>query len=164
VSPSNPQAGQPVNFTVTVRNQGEGQTLHANGEDAWFLVELYLKGSGFTPAGPPASVFDHTGGICANADCTGGQRDAYYVFAAGLDGAGDWATLDFTVVVTEADTYNVYAQADVSFDVMQEPWGHAYGVIREALEDNNVFAYGTVAIGGDVPDFSIYLPVVTKNR
>ncbi len=160
VTPPDPKTGEPVTFAVTVRNRGKDRTRHTASDDAWFVVELYLKGTAFLPPGPPSSVFDHYGGICPDLACTGGERPEYRVFAAGLDGYDDETILNFRLSVDEADDYQVYAQADVSFQAVEEPWGHDYGVILEAIESNNIFSYGTLRVDQATV---IYLPIITKH-
>jgi hypothetical protein len=159
ISPADPEVGKPITFTVTVLNQGKDQTNNDAGS-AWFLVELYLKGSEFTPAGPPSNVFDHAGGYWS--DASGSQeRISYLHFFPGLvaDGDDTWA---FVIDdIEDVDDYHVYVQVDVSFDNSPSwPWTESYGLVREAVETNNIYSYGVIHVGGR----RIHLPLVTKNR
>lgn len=147
VSPAEPETGEPTTFSATVRNQGK--------DDAGaFIVELYLKGSAFTPAGPPGGVFDHAGGYAP-------QRASYACASTGL-AANDEQTCTFVVTdVTEPDDYDVYVQIDVSFDDWGgAPWGDAHGAVMEAIESNNVYSYGVLRVGPR----SVYLPIVARNH
>jgi hypothetical protein len=167
VSPTHPQVGQPITFSVTVRNQGDDATTNVAGA-GWFLVDLYLKGTDFEPPGEPGAVysptvFDHFGSYCADyPDCTQ-QRSEYYAFVPGLEGDNAETILQFRVVVPQADDYELYVQVDTSFTGpgIGEPWGYEYGLILEAIESNNVYAHGAVQVGGSTSD--IYLPVMVKD-
>lgn len=167
IAPANPQVGEPIVFAVTVRNQGKDPTLNPLNQ-GWFPVELYLKGSDFHPPGPPGdvyppAVFDHWGGYCADhPNCTQ-VRPEYFTYSPGLAGDGDETTVEFTVVLDQADDYDVYVQVDPSFTGLgiEEPWGHDYGLIPEAVETNNIYSHGIARVG--VATFNIYLPTVMKN-
>jgi uncharacterized repeat protein (TIGR01451 family) len=170
VSPAEPQAGAPMVFSVTVRNRGTISTLNALGAP-WFPVELYLKEAGFEPSGPPGAVyspavFDHFGGWCADYPDCNETRAAYLITVTnGLGGNDDETTLQFEVSVAQGGEYDVYVQVDTSFEHRSaEPWGHAYGVIQEVIETNNVYAYGTLQVGDSgEDDFYLYLPVIVKD-
>jgi uncharacterized repeat protein (TIGR01451 family) len=158
ISPPEPVAGEPIIFSVLVRNQGKSETVNEVGQ-GWFVVELYLKGTGFTPAGPPIGVFDHIGGFWPDA-IPSQERLSYLCYLAGL-AAGNEETCDFLITdVDQIDDYDVYVQVDVSQDLLQEPWGHDYGVVREAFEENNIKSYGLISIGGP----EIYLPILFRNK
>jgi uncharacterized repeat protein (TIGR01451 family) len=167
VSPPQPQAGQPITFAVTVRNQGDDATVNAMGT-GWFPVDLYLKGSSFDPAGPPGTVyspavFDHYGSYCGDyADCVQ-IRPEYFVYATGLNG-NEETTLQFTVIVPQADNYELYVQVDTSFTgpSVEEPWGHDYGTVLEAIETNNIYSYGVVQVEMSGSASMIYLPLILK--
>ena len=148
----------PITFSVTVRNQGGVDTENAAGGQ--FIVELYLKGSGFTPVGSPVDVFDHVGGYWRD-DTGSPERPTYTCLAARL-GAGGEELCTFVITdVTEADEYDVYVQADVSFEDWDGgSWGDDYGMVYEALESNNVYTYGVI----HAQRHDIYLPIVVRNH
>ena len=156
VSPADPVAGNPITFSVTIRNQGKSETLNASNGAAWFIVELYLKGSNFEPAGPPADVFDHVGGWYPDSSHSR-ERVSYMCVPAGLSAGADWQCSFVITDVVDADNYAVYVQADVTFDYL---WNHDYGMVLEAVETNNIASYGWVRIGGR----AIYLPLIVKNH
>ncbi len=152
--------GRPVTFYVTIRNQGtEGvyQRWDGSSDSHWlFIVELYAKGSMFTPAGPPQDVFDHAGGYCADAACSQ-TRYPHLAWPGGL-AAGEERTLSF-VTTLPVDTYRIYVQADVTW-LGSQPWGQSFGLIREAIETNNVYDGGTMG----VENYQVFLPLVLRNR
>jgi uncharacterized repeat protein (TIGR01451 family) len=158
VSPQSLAAGEPITFALTVRNQGKDNVVNASNTSAgWFIVELYLKKSGFTPAGPPVNVFDHVGGWYPDAGHSQ-ERMPYMCIPAGLP-AGDEMVCTFVITdIVAADAYQVYAQADVTFDYL---WNESYGMVIEAIESNNISAYGAIQVGSQG---SLYLPLVTKNH
>lgn len=158
--PTQPVAGRPITFYATIRNQGpEGALQRWDGSsDHWlFIVELYAKGRDFTPAGPPVDVFDHRGGYCADASCTQ-IRYEFLAWPAKLN-AGEERTLVFRNIHLPVDTYRIYVQADVSWPG-SAPWGQPFGLIREAIENNNIYDAGTV----EVKPYRLFLPLVLRNR
>jgi hypothetical protein len=159
ILPADPVAGKPISFMVTVLNQGKDDTLNAAGQ-GWFIVELYLKGSSFTPAGPPVDVFDHYGGYWPDISRSP-ERMSYTCVLGGL-AAGNKATCPFDITdIEDADDYEVYVQADVSFDTfIEEPWGHDYGLVQEAVESNNIYSHGVV----QVEERGTYLPIIIGNH
>ncbi len=157
--PVNPSPGRPVTFYVTIRNQGtEGvyQRWDGNAPYWLFLVELYAKGSGFIPAGPPSDVFDHLGGWCVDDACNS-PRHEYLKWSTNL-AADEERTLVFPVTLPR-DTFHIYAQVDVSWRA-SPPWGQPFGLIREAIEANNIYDGGTLT----VDPYRIFLPLVLRNR
>ncbi len=160
--PSSPKAGQPITVYVTIENQGKDDVVARwdGSADAWwlFVVELYAKGSGFTPAGPPSDVFDHAGGYCSDAACSQ-TRMEYLAWPSQLQ-ARQTRQLAFPLVLP-ADTYRIYIQADVSWPGGGY-WGKSFGLIREAIETNNVYDGGVMVVGE--PSYDVYLPVVLRNR
>ena len=158
VAPTQPETGAPIQFSVTVRNQGKDGTDNAAGEQ-WFALELYLKGSGFVPAGPPADIFDHAGGYWT--DAGGSQERPSYLYTFSSLPAGSEETWTFVIDdVDDMDDYQVYAQVDVSFDARPDwPWTAGYGLVLEAIETNNIFSYGVVSVGGR----RTFLPIMTIN-
>jgi uncharacterized repeat protein (TIGR01451 family) len=151
--PAQPIAGQPVNFIVTVQNQG---TADASG---WLAVELYAKGSDFNPAGPPWGPGDHAGGWCADPPTCDHARPEYVVFFHGL-APGQARDLSFSLPLDEAGDYQIYAQVDV------DRVGGAteeYGAVLESDEGNNVFSYGTVAVVEE-EGYQLYLPLIVKRQ
>jgi uncharacterized repeat protein (TIGR01451 family) len=158
IVPPQPEAGDSVQFWVTVRNQGKDGTDNAAGEQ-WFALELYLKGSAFEPAGPPSSIFDHAGGYWS--DASGSWERAWYLHTFDSLPAGSEDTWVFVEDVQEMDDYQVYAQVDVSFDSRPDwPWTADYGLVLEAIETNNIYTYGTLSVQGR----RTFLPIMTMNR
>ncbi|MGQ9710618.1 MAG: hypothetical protein ACUVXE_09145 [Anaerolineae bacterium] len=158
--PTQPVAGRPITFYATIRNQGpEGAFQRWDGSsDHWlFIVELYAKGRDFTPADPPVDVFDHRGGYCADASCTQTRYESL-AWPAGLN-AGAERTLVFRNIYLPVDTYRIYVQADVSWPG-SAPWGQPFGMIREAIENNNIYDAGTV----EIKHYCVFLPLVLRNR
>jgi hypothetical protein len=147
IEPATPLIDEPITLTVDVENQGQGQTwIWSEPEAAWFAVEVYAKRSG----GPSDNPFDHQGGSV-------GDRWEYTAYPAGL-APGEEETLTFQIVLTETGTYSLYAQADVSWEGLDPPWGMAFGVIDEADELNNVYAFGTVELYSS----EVFLPLVLR--
>ena len=107
VSPECPEAGQPLDFQVTVRNQGTHEALEP------FWVELYIKAQ---PSEPPSGPSDHDEGYCLN-NC-GTLRDNYVELPPGL-APGQTYIVPFSgndlLFQSEGD-YDVYAQVDMAFD------------------------------------------------
>ncbi|MFN3762457.1 MAG: hypothetical protein ACK4WK_04550, partial [Anaerolineae bacterium] len=160
--PAQPVAGRPITFSVTVKNQGvEAVTRRwdgsGQGEHWLFILELYAKGTGLS-ATPPADVFDHIGGYCADTACST-TRYEFLGWPTGLQVAEE-RTVPFVVTLPEG-TYHLYAQADVTWPG-NPPWGQSFGLIREAVEDNNIYAGGSVSV--QKPIRYVYLPLVLRNR
>ena len=142
-----PKSANPLIGIVPIGNVND-DVLHVVGDTLQGVLRL------------PVDVFDHVGGWWSDASRTE-ERLPYMCVAAGLSaGSEDICTFTITDVV-HADDYHVYVQVDVSFDdQIGEPWGHDYGIVREAIESNNITAYGIISVGGP----QVYLPVITKNR
>lgn len=159
--PAQPVAGRPITFYATIRNQGT-EAAYVRWDDSrdehWlFVVELYAKGRNFTPAGPPVDVFDHIGGYC-DEPCSS-TRYEFLAWPKGL-GSGEERTLIFNIHLP-VDTYRIYVQADVSWR-SEAPWGQPFGLIREAIENNNIYDAGTVEVA--VENYRLFLPLVLRNR
>lgn len=160
--PAQPVAGRPVTFLVTVKNQGtEAVTQRWDGSgrsEHWlFVLELYAKEAG-PSATPPADVFDHIGGYCADATCSM-TRYEFLGWTTGL-GANEERAVPFVVTLPEG-AYHLYAQADVTWPG-SPPWGESCGLIREAVEGNNIYDGGQVSV--QRPIRYVYLPLVLRNR
>jgi len=163
VEPVAPEPGEPMHVLVTVQNQG---TSAANqrydgsydpGAGGWlFVTELYLKGEGFIPAGPPADVFDHRGGYCENELCDP-QRGEYLGWPGALE-ANQSQELTFNITAPAAGTYQLYAQADVGWS----GWfgSEAFGLILETREENNIFIGPSLTV--KIPERQVYLPLVLR--
>lgn len=156
--PARPVAGRPITFYATVRNQGAdavNQRWDGSSEPNWlFIVELYAKGS----ATPPADVFDHIGGYCADMTCST-TRYEFLGWPAGIPAGGEQRIPYF--VTLPAGVYRLYVQADVTWPD-SPPWGQPFGLIREAIEDNNIYNGGEITV--QVPVHYLYLPLVLRNR
>lgn len=154
--PARPSPGRPITFYVTIRNQGtEGvyQRWDGSSNPHWlFIVELYAKGEN---DGPPVNVFDHLGGYCADSSCTS-TRYEFLAWPTGL-GAGEERTMVFLVNLP-VDTYHIYVQVDVTWEG-GSPWGQPFGLIREAIEGNNIYDGGTLT----VENYRLFLPLVLRN-
>ena len=160
--PAQPEAGRPITFYATVRNQGVDAADRrwdgsGQGEHWLFVVELYAKGSAL-PARPPDGVFDHVGGYCADPGCSV-TRYEFLGWPAAIPAGGE-RVVPFYVTLPE-DTYYLYVQADVTWPG-SAPWGQNFGLIREAVEDNNIYNKGQITVGR--PTRYIYLPLVLRNR
>lgn len=157
--PAQPVASKPITFYVTVKNQGlEGVTRRWDGGTNWlFVTEIYAK----TPQSPPPSgVFDHKGGSCTE-DLSNCSRWEFTAWSRSL-GVNEERTLTFSVTLP-AGTYQTYAQVDVSWDTNSNPpWNKPFGLIQEAVEDNNIYRGRQITV--QVPTRYIYLPLVLKNR
>ncbi len=163
VEPDAPEAGEPMRVLVTVQNQGTSAANQRHdgsydpGAGGWlFVTELYLKGEGFIPAGPPADVFDHWGGYCGNASCIP-QRGEYLGWPGVLE-VNQSQELTFDITAPAAGTYQLYAQADVGWSGWHG--GEAFGLILETREENNVFIGPSLAV--QVPERRVYLPLVLR--
>jgi hypothetical protein len=158
--PEHPLPGRPVTFYVTIRNQGtEGvyQRWDGSSDPHWlFVVELYAKESTFVPAGPPVDVFDHRGGFCADTTCNQ-TRYHHLAWPKGL-ASGEEKTLLF-VTDLPADTFQLYVQVDITWPG-EPPWGQTFGLIREAIEENNVYHGGALTVSS----YQIFLPLVMRNQ
>lgn len=160
--PAQPVAGRPITFYATVKNQGtEAVTQRwdgsGQGEHWLFVLELYAKGPGLS-ATPPADVFDHIGGYCADTACDT-TRYEFLGWPAGLQ-ANEERTVPFIVSLPEG-AYHLYIQADVTWPA-NPPWGQPFGLIREAVENNNIYIKGQVSV--QKPVRYVYLPLVLRNR
>lgn len=161
--PLTPLPGQPLHVHLELTNQGNvpiTQRYDGTSDPGWwlFVAELYIKGTGFVPSGPPTNVFDHVGGYCVDAACSALHEDYLvwpYTFAPGQSRA---FTLD--IIAPPAGVYHLYAQADV----MWPGWygGQPFGIIRETFEDNNIFTGPTMTVGASNNDHWLYLPLITR--
>jgi len=160
--PAQPEAGRPITFHATVKNQGADAADRrwdgsGQGEHWLFIVELYAKGSALS-ATPPTDVFDHVGGYCADSGCSA-TRYEFLGWPAGIPAGGE-RVVSFYVTLPE-DTYHLYVQADVTWPG-GAPWGQNFGLIRETVEDNNIYDKGQITVRR--PTRYIYLPLVLRNR
>lgn len=160
--PAQPEPGRPITFTVKVKNQGvEAVTRRwdgsGQGEHWLFVLEFYAKGPGLS-ATPPVDVFDHVGGYCADTACS----TTRYEFLGWLPGLqmNEERVTHFVVTLPEG-TYHLYVQADVTWPG-NSPWGQPFGLIREAVENNNIYTGGQITIRR--PTRYVYLPLVLRNR
>jgi hypothetical protein len=153
VSPQEPEAGELLDLTVTVRNQG------ALDADAPFWIELYIKPEG---ASAPAGPSDHIQGYC-DVTC---NRIAYVQQLSEL-GAGDTYAVPYNegLSLPTDGVYEIYAQVDVFYN-------NLWGLHPEESETNNI-AHIQVTTAGyeppvdppdDPPDGPplIYLPVIQQ--
>lgn len=159
--PAQPVAGKPITFFVTVKNQGVSpatQRWDGSWDEHWlFVLELYARGPGL-PATPPADVFDHIGGYCADVNCSI-RRSDFLGWPSRLQ-AGEERVVPFVVNLPEG-IYRLYAQADVTWPG-SPPWGEPLGLIQEAVESNNIFTGGQIAV--QKPTRYVYLPLILRNR
>jgi len=161
--PEHPEPGEPMQVYVMVENQGSdpvNQRYDGSTDPGYwlFVMELYLKGTAFTPVGLPVNVFDHQGGYCADATCAL-KRNEYLAWPNTLE-AGESQEMVFNIITPDPDQYHLYAQADVTW----EGWygGKPFGLILEAIENNNIFE-GPILTLGTIPH-EIYLPLVLRNQ
>lgn len=157
--PAQPAAGRPITFYVTVKNQGvEAVTQRWDGGTNWlFVTEVYAK---HPQSPPPGSVFDHKGGSCTE-DLSNCSRWEFTAWSRSL-GVNEERTLTFSVTLP-AGTYQMHAQVDVSWDTNPNPpWNKPFGLIQEAVEDNNTYTGRQIVV--QVPIRYVYLPLVLKNR
>ncbi|MBN1261197.1 MAG: DUF11 domain-containing protein, partial [Anaerolineae bacterium] len=163
VEPDEPIAGEPMYVHVTVKNQGTSPAdqrhdgSYVPGVDWWlFVVELYMKEAAFVPAGAPVDVFDHLGGYCPNFACNP-SRGEFLGWPDTL-GVGASQELVYTLTAPDPGHYSLYAQADVTW----VGWfgGQPYGLIIEAIEDNNIFIGPTVLLEDD--ENLLFLPLIVR--
>jgi uncharacterized repeat protein (TIGR01451 family) len=150
IEPPMLQPGRPITISVVVRNQGYSSTvIWSDPSSSWFWVEVYAKGSGFVPAGPPVDVFDHAGG-------SAGERWEYVTSSMGLAPQQE-ETLHYTIVLTDTSAYSLYAQVDVSWAGYDPPYGQPFGMIREMDETNNIYEFGALE-----PGHPVFLPLILR--
>lgn len=160
VEPPTPAPGKPVRVFVTVKNQGTSpanQRHDGSYTGGWlFVTELYLKGGGLVPPGPPADVFDHLGGYCGNMLCSPVRGE--YLGWPGALAVDQSQELTFNITAPAAGTYQLYAQADVTW----AGWygGKPFGLVLEALEDNNIFSGPSLLV--KTPEYRVYLPLALR--
>lgn len=156
----------PVRISADVVNEGVSPARVYNDaeiKERWLAVELYVKSVGFTPAGPPASPRDHSGGWCAIAvgetePCPAGSWQLgnlafitrTYPLSAGLQ-----VEASFVHTFQQTGVYTLYMQADIAND---DPLDPTYGRVLEADETNNVAFLGVIV----VEPIKVYLPIVIK--
>jgi uncharacterized repeat protein (TIGR01451 family) len=139
--PADPSPGQPFDLVVTVKNAGSHD---ADTGDFW--TEVYIKP---LPSTPPQAPSDHYLGMCTDQACTQTVRYEYVEGLTSLD-AGSSATLRFKgLVLPGGGDYDIYAQADISFDGDDPTWGRYV----EQNESNNV---ARIILGGGI----IHLPLI----
>jgi uncharacterized repeat protein (TIGR01451 family) len=147
--PSAVNANSPIDFYVTITNQG---TLDA---DHVFWIELYIKPS---PSSPPSMASDHDHGYCLNG-CTILRPN----FVEGITNLGTGAGFEVPFRGTDLlfpteGLYDVYAQIDVAFD--GDGYNPFWGSFPERDETNNM-GHETVAVGDGL--FHMYCPAIYKN-
>jgi uncharacterized repeat protein (TIGR01451 family) len=142
--PSDPAPGESFNLFVTVKNVG---SRDADAGDFW--VEVYLRPR---PSTAPAGPSDHSFGMCSNQPCSPPYR---YEYVEGLTslGAGASFPLQFSgLVLPGSGHYDVWAQADISFDGDDPRWGR----YLEEKESNNM---NRIILGGGI----LYLTQIWKS-
>ena len=148
VTPTRLLEDDPPRIYVTMANQG---TMDADrwwtgreGLEQLFQVRVYLKPLG---SSPPHSVFDQEGKYC----------EAWS--SALAKNASTVVSCEAASAPTEG-TYAIYAQVDTSLRDPTDPWGKSFGLIREAIEDNNVTTT-PILIEGQT-EKTVYLPVIVR--
>ena len=155
----------PVVVQVTVANDGFDPTMASDGT-GWFGVDVYVKPVGYSA---PASPSDRYLGGCPTFtfNCPTTFRPDYYrevkfyttTPGAGGLGVGETWAVTYTLPITKAGTYWIYAQADTYGSPYSLTNGNAtHGRIVEGDEQNNIFGPVIVQVGsGD-----IYLPLIVR--
>lgn len=148
VTPTQLLAEDPPRVYVTVANQG---TMAADrwwtgreGVEQLFQVRVYLKPVG---SPPPNSVFDQEGKYCEVWSSALAKDTSRVVSCAAASAPTEGA-------------YAIYAQVDTSQRDTNEPWGKSFGLILEAIEDNNVTTT-PILIEGQT-EKKVYLPVIVR--
>jgi uncharacterized repeat protein (TIGR01451 family) len=146
--PAEPQPDTPIVFHATIVNTG---TLDANHP---FWVALYIKPS---PSDPPLGPWDHDQGYCLDGCSITRPQYLYYVVQL-LQGKSIeiWFSGD-DLKLPEEGTYDIYVQADVSFD--HPDYNPSWGIYAEEYESNNIGHEQAVCAGPP----KIYLPAIYKN-
>ncbi len=162
--PANPLIGEPLAVHIELTNQGTSnidRRYDGSTDPGWwlFVTELYLKNTSFVPAGPPTGVFDHIGGYCPDAACSA-TRGEYLVWPNTL-AAGESRQFTFNITAPNAGVYSVYVQADVTW--LNWRGGKDYGLILEAIEDNNIYRGSDLVISGSVIGRKVYLPLILRH-
>jgi uncharacterized repeat protein (TIGR01451 family) len=150
IEPGSPKAGESIQAFVTVKNQGNAAADERwdGSKDGWlFITSIYLKPEG-SPA--PTDVFDHGGEFCL-------------AWPTPLEaGESQEFACDPQAAPATAGTYEVYAQADVTWDG-DGYWGQDFGLVKEAIEDNNIYAEGSLEITATTDQY-VYLPLVMRDH
>ena len=153
VKPAMPGLNTPLTVTVIISNQGRDpitQRWDGSHDGPLFAVELYVKPH---PSLPPQDVFDHAGG--------GDTTEDYILWLAGqLDSGESTEAVFYLPPLTHGGQHDIYAQVDISTQCTpcSAYWGHPWGLIFEAYEDNNVSA----AYFLDLPT-QLYLPLIMRH-
>ncbi len=164
VASDNPRAGEPIRVHATLKNQGVSDARyrwdgHDGATDGWlYVAEVFAKPSGLVGAEPPSDPFDHVGGYCADEACTE-KRESFTFWAPPL------AVQETSVVTFELDTlasgrYNLYTRVDSAWPEQVSFWGKSFGLVKEAVEVNNVYSGPLLDVGERVN--SVYMPVVLR--
>jgi uncharacterized repeat protein (TIGR01451 family) len=150
VSPTHLLEDDPPRVYVTVRNQGDldaDRWWTGREEAELFEVRVYLKSFASTAMPtPPSSVFDREEEYCNvwSPPVVAGESVVVSCESASAPVEGEYA---------------IYAQVDTS-QLGQPPWGKPFGLIREAIEDNNVTTT-PILIEGQTGK-SLYLPLILR--
>jgi uncharacterized repeat protein (TIGR01451 family) len=150
VTPTHLLEDDPPRVYVTVANQGDldaDQLWTGQTDTDLFEVRVYLKSFASTAMPtPPSSVFDH--------------EEEYCNVLAPPVAAGESVVVSCESASAPVEgEYAIYAQVDTS-EYGQPPWGKPFGLIREAIEDNNVTTT-PILIEGQT-ERMIYLPVIVR--
>jgi hypothetical protein len=155
ISPPFPVISETITLFVTVENWGLSDT------EGWFWVEVYDKDAAFDPPGPPDGPLDHQGGYCGLPFCT--PRLNYLGSPAGL-APGEIIVIPFQITTTIPGLHDFYAQADITF-AGDDPYGKPWGLKREGIEFNNIFAREGVFVYEEAPASGpIRMPIVCRNH
>lgn len=151
--PEEPGPDEEITFYATVTNRGAA----AAGE--YFWVSLYIKPQ---PSVPPLGAYDHIGGYCLDAACTTPRRH-YLAYVPSLaPGASTelrFQGLEWDPVFPASGIYDVYVQADMSFD--GDEYYPYWGRYPEEYEQNNV-EHAVLVIPTPEGPPRLFLPVVTR--
>ena len=150
VTPSHLLEDDPPRVYVTVKNQGNldaDQLWTGQTPSELFEVRVYLKSFASTAMPtPPSSVFDHEEEYC-------------WVWSPPV-AAGESVVVSCESASAPVEgEYAIYAQVDTS-EYGQSPWGKPFGLIREAIEDNNVTTT-PILIEGQTGKM-LYLPLILR--
>ncbi len=143
-------SGRPYTVYVRIANVGNAPAVRWDGGDWWGWV--FVSGVYLTPEGgtPPTGVFDHNGEVCT---AWGVQ------LAPGAETESVCPTAGGPLLAPSAGRYALYVQADVSWSG-EPPWGQPFGLVQEAVEENNLL--GPLPVQIVVPFYHVYLPLILR--